>query len=143
MKAITLWQPWASLIAIGAKPIETRSWYAPQALVGQRLAIHAAARPVPASLIVELSATLKDHGLLLQHLPHGAIVATAILEWCNRVVALENDWATTTNGRVVPVDLFGDFTVGRYLWKLTEIQRIDPPPPARGGQRIWNYEAAC
>ncbi len=26
MKAITLWQPWASLIAIGAKQYETRSW---------------------------------------------------------------------------------------------------------------------
>ena len=26
MKAITLWQPWASLIACGAKKYETRSW---------------------------------------------------------------------------------------------------------------------
>ena len=26
MKALTLWQPWASLIAVGAKTIETRSW---------------------------------------------------------------------------------------------------------------------
>lgn len=26
MKAISLWQPWASLVAVGAKKIETRSW---------------------------------------------------------------------------------------------------------------------
>lgn len=26
MRCITLWQPWASLVAIGAKTIETRSW---------------------------------------------------------------------------------------------------------------------
>ena len=26
MKAISLWQPWASAIALGAKRIETRSW---------------------------------------------------------------------------------------------------------------------
>lgn len=26
MKAIRLWQPWASLIALGHKTIETRSW---------------------------------------------------------------------------------------------------------------------
>ncbi len=26
MKAITIWQPWASLIACGAKKYETRSW---------------------------------------------------------------------------------------------------------------------
>ncbi len=41
MKALTLWQPWASLIAIGAKSIETRSWATPYR---GRLAIHAAAR---------------------------------------------------------------------------------------------------
>jgi hypothetical protein len=26
MPAISLWQPWASLIAVGIKPFETRSW---------------------------------------------------------------------------------------------------------------------
>lgn len=26
MKAISLWQPWASLMAVGAKRYETRSW---------------------------------------------------------------------------------------------------------------------
>lgn len=42
MKAISLWQPWASLIACGAKPFETRSWAPPPALIGQPIAIHAA-----------------------------------------------------------------------------------------------------
>ena len=42
MKALTIWQPWASLIAEGAKTIETRSWSAPASLIGQRIAIHAA-----------------------------------------------------------------------------------------------------
>lgn len=46
MKALTLWQPWASLIACEAKEAETRSWPAPASLVGCRIAIHAAARPV-------------------------------------------------------------------------------------------------
>lgn len=41
MKAITLWQPWASLVAIGAKTIETRSW---ATKYRGPLAIHAAAR---------------------------------------------------------------------------------------------------
>lgn len=53
MKAITLWQPWATLCvlprpdsAIGRpyKNIETRSWPCPPSLIGQRIAIHAAAR---------------------------------------------------------------------------------------------------
>lgn len=42
MKAISLWQPWASLIACGAKPYETRGWAPPRGLIGQTIAIHAA-----------------------------------------------------------------------------------------------------
>lgn len=42
MKAISLWQPWASLIACGAKPFETRHWAPPRDLIGQPIAIHAA-----------------------------------------------------------------------------------------------------
>ena len=29
MRALTIWQPWASLIIIGAKPFEWRRWRAP------------------------------------------------------------------------------------------------------------------
>lgn len=43
MKALTLWQPWASLIAVGDKTIETRSW---STKYRGPLAIHAAARPI-------------------------------------------------------------------------------------------------
>lgn len=39
MKALSLWQPWASLVAIGAKTIETRSW---STSYRGPLAIHAA-----------------------------------------------------------------------------------------------------
>ena len=44
MKAITLWQPWATLVATGLKEYETRSWAPPEDLIGRRLAIHAAKR---------------------------------------------------------------------------------------------------
>ena len=43
-KAITLHAPWGSLIAVGAKRIETRSWRPPAAMIGQRLLIHQGAR---------------------------------------------------------------------------------------------------
>lgn len=39
MKALTIWQPWASLIMIGAKPYEFRSWQPPAWLIGKRRAI--------------------------------------------------------------------------------------------------------
>jgi hypothetical protein len=42
MKAISLWQPWASLIAAGLKPYETRNWAPAPSMIGQTIAIHAA-----------------------------------------------------------------------------------------------------
>ena len=42
MKTISLWQPYASLIAAGEKTIETRGWAPPKGVMGQRIAIHAA-----------------------------------------------------------------------------------------------------
>lgn len=37
MKALTIWQPWASLIISGAKPYEFRGWRIPESLIGQRI----------------------------------------------------------------------------------------------------------
>jgi hypothetical protein len=42
---LTLWEPWATLIAVGAKTIETRSWAAPPGLIGERIGIHAGRTP--------------------------------------------------------------------------------------------------
>lgn len=40
MKALTIWQPFAGLIIVGAKPLENRKW-APKMAIGTRFAIHA------------------------------------------------------------------------------------------------------
>ena len=50
MKALTIWQPWASLIIAGAKPFEFRGWRPPASLIGQRIVIHAAARKIDKAL---------------------------------------------------------------------------------------------
>lgn len=42
MKAFSLWQPWASLVACGAKPFETRDYAPPRSMIGQPFAVHAA-----------------------------------------------------------------------------------------------------
>lgn len=44
MKALTIWQPWASLIAYGYKAYEFRGWLPPKHMWGTRIAIHASAR---------------------------------------------------------------------------------------------------
>ena len=44
MHAISLWQPYASLIADGVKTKETRSWFPSREALGKRIAIHASKR---------------------------------------------------------------------------------------------------
>ena len=43
MKAISIKQPWASLIAHGIKDVENRTWKCPEKYIGQRVLIHASA----------------------------------------------------------------------------------------------------
>jgi hypothetical protein len=46
MKAITIKQPWASLIVHGIKDIENRTWACPEKYIGHRVLIHASGKPV-------------------------------------------------------------------------------------------------
>jgi hypothetical protein len=104
MKAISLWQPWASLIACGAKPFETRHWAPPRELIGATIAIHAAKKvdrdargfaedlmygqhgPDGFALADKLSASMKGipdqlMGLFgMASMPVGCIVCTARLD---------------------------------------------------------------
>ncbi len=51
LRAITVWQPWAGLLACGSKTVENRTW-APRAgelRVGERVAIHAGVKYDPES----------------------------------------------------------------------------------------------
>ena len=90
MYAITLHQPWASLIALGLKTVETRSWPAPSRLVGHTIAIHAAKRVVrpPGDPIDQ---TMRAHlgEDWRRTIPAGAVLATAVLS-----MTLENDTAS-------------------------------------------------
>ena len=46
VRVLTLWQPWASLIMLGVKTIETRSWPFPSTVpLPARILIHASKRP--------------------------------------------------------------------------------------------------
>lgn len=148
MDAITLWQPYASLIAVKAKTIETRAWAPPLSVCGERIAIHAAKRPCDpaelAAISVKLAAAVQ-HVLgerFLHELPYGAVVATARLVFVDRVVAHSLDGRRWRGQhRTGPIDVFGDFTPGRWLWGLAEIEALDPPIPARGHQTLWDWPA--
>jgi hypothetical protein len=127
--ALTLWQPWASLIAIGAKPYETRSRPPPHRLVGRRIAIHAAARkPRRSDLDSETHrAMCEAFGSVHRFptLPLGVIVCTAILA---EALPVEH----------VPHDRLGDYSTGRWAWRLEDVRRVDPHVPAKGLQ-LWGW----
>jgi len=154
MKAISLWTLWAMLIALGHKKIETRSWKAPDYLIGQRIAIHATkAMPVLARILCREFAKLLGiniyTGSWLYNLEHGVgpfgkVVATAKLVGCEKIRSENRDtsWAITDVGRVIDGNEyhFGDYTPGRYAWILEDVQPLPVPVPAKGMQGLWNWK---
>ena len=89
-RALSLHQPWASLVALGAKTIETRSWNAPASAIGGQLLIHAAKRK-PGTMRLDdwwCEPTWgTECGLLNEagephRLPLGAVVGSAVLADC-------------------------------------------------------------
>ena len=134
IQAITLHQPWASLVACGAKSIETRSWAPPKRLIGQRIAIHAGKQPIK-NLKNNLSqATANKLGKDWPHnLPLGAIIATAELVSVQQI----KQSSTLPKG---DEKLFGDYNLGRWMWQLGDIQPLKSPIEARGWQGFWPWK---
>ena len=86
MYAITLHQPWATLIVLGMKNVETRSWPAPERLLGQVIAIHAGKRVVRGSGDrIERELRTRLGADWSRAIPAGAVVATATLAGMARV----------------------------------------------------------
>jgi hypothetical protein len=135
-RTISLWQPWATLVAIGAKHFETRSW-APKMAQGSLLAIHAAKRPVNMDdfsddAMTAVLDTLEEHGHEFSALPHGAMLCVCRLGEVRRTEVLGYCHAPD-----YPECEFGDFSAGRYAWELNDVAQFAEPIPARGMQGLW------
>jgi len=138
MKAITILQPWASLIACGVKKIETRGW---KTSYRGPLAIHAA-KAIPS---IYLFTPKIEKALWNQNTPFGKVIAIAELVDCvivnsfNKFNEVNGVWLS--NGDFVEGNelAFGDYTPGRYAWILQNVQAIKPVP-AKGKQRLWEWE---
>jgi len=137
MHALTLTQPWASLVAIGAKKIETRSWGAD--LWDEPLLIHAAmkSRSIGGNRgLAELCAkepfasALEGAGLTAATLPKGAIVAEALVECVLPVEDVEDELSDRERA-------FGDYRPGRFAWKLSQVFPLLEPVSCSGALRLW------
>jgi activating signal cointegrator 1 len=121
MKALTLWQPWASLIVDKIKTMETRPmpWY----YLGP-VAIHAGLR-------VDREACIR-FGYNPDTIPAGAVLGTAMK---TGLVHFEG-WNA---GDAYTIDPYGDYTKGRYGYPLENVVKFDKPIPAKGHQGFWDW----
>lgn len=115
IKALTICQPYADMIARGEKIIENRSW--PTSYRGP-LAIHAG------KSVAWLD---PEDKVDRPWMAFGAIVATARLVDCVRVESL-------------PPDLQARFDAnGPYCWILDDVKPFSTPVPATGARGLWEW----
>ncbi|MER9662329.1 hypothetical protein [Mesorhizobium sp. M0159] len=150
MKALTIWQPWATLIMAGVKPYEFRGWPAPRALRSTRIAIHAGARPVRKSELADLilrlrsaeswSTALRPEALAMLErwhsnpfaLPLASILGTAMLGEPKRAHDIVAEFGAKLN------DSDRDEHTN-WAWPLTDIVPLEPIQPAKGLQGFWHW----
>lgn len=128
IKAITMYEPWASLLAIGAKKIETRSWFTNYR---GNLLIHAGkGKPGKAFDQKLLIKYLFDkHGVEVKTNP-GYIVASCSLMDC---VKMTPEFIKQQTELEL---LVGNWEPGRYAWIL---ENVSPTilVTSRGSQGLW------
>lgn len=129
MKAITLWQPWASLWLTTRKVHETRHW---RTHYRGELAVHAAKRECDSTLDLELESLCRaEFGISWRDdLPRGAIIG---------VVQLVDCYSSNDHAPIDSVDrVCGNFMSNRYLWKRGQFLKLAKPLLVIGRQGLWN-----
>lgn len=166
MKALTVWQPWASLIAVLAKPYEFRDWRPPPSIIGKRIAIHASARKVRPEEVLDLI-----NRLLAKTDVPPCLVPEIALPFLRRVLdgltatppgslfseggatpftlPLSAIVCTAVVGEPKPGDVCGrefgwsndsdsDGTFN-WGWPMQDVRPLVPAVPARGAQKLWDW----
>ena len=122
MKALTIWQPWASLIARGVKQYETRSW---ATKYRGPIAIHAAVKDpnkLPGAVKEELERAVRElfnaekcQSSPWRWLPTGAVIATAELVEVWHIIGIHR-----IPGKINGVQTGADAEGGPYLLAVLE-----------------------
>lgn len=130
MKALSLWQPWASLWACGRKRYETRHWATPYR---GALVVHAAKR-----ICTDIDDVLREicedefGGHWAVDLPRGALIAV-----CNLVACLPTDRLLLDGDE----RHLGNFTTGRFAWDAQNMRELLRPIQFRGRQSLFDVPA--
>lgn len=166
IRCLSLWQPWASLVAWGEKQIETRSWGTNyRGLV----AIHAAKRwtleeknccfdePFR-SVLTKRTVIRQEQYLHDNRLPFGAVIAVATLSDCIKMNQIcekrprpgyEVLYGSGSFLSVLNLTdkeyAFGNYAPGRFAWMLSDIRALPKPIPFRAMQGLFTLpdDVAC
>lgn len=151
LPALTIWQPWASLIIAGAKPYEFRGWPAPKWVRGMRIAIHAGSRKVVLAemraLRLKLNSRDDDTGLVRE------IALPLIERWCQDPAALPlaSILGTALLGEPLRASDIPEYAHrfvndsdrhehANWGWPLSDIEPLAPVVPAKGAQGFWWWQ---
>jgi hypothetical protein len=156
MKAITIKQPWASLIierrrenlSLGIKDIENRTWPCPKKYIGQRVLVHASTnsdkriaftKPQYEYIQGEGYEPYGNFNIMCYKL-RGAIIGSVQIIAC--VMNHPSIWAEKTAG-VTDINTH-EFIPRRnpkpiYNWVLANPIKFPEPIPAKGKLRFWEY----
>jgi len=141
MKALTLWEPYATLIAAGFKEVETRGWYT--SYRGE-LAIHAGKSKAVGEDMSRITFALAHHGFELPELVYGAVLCVVRLVACVPTALVEVS-APKLRPAFAPKRgweferQFGNYDAGRWAWILTGLRCYHPPVPANGSRKLWDF----
>lgn len=143
MRVLSLTQPWATLVVLGEKKVETRDW-----ATGYRgpLLIHASkSYPRMAKVFRNepfVEEALGRHELKVAPLPLGAIIGAVDLVDC--VPVDSEKWAAMAERVDEREWLWGNLEPGqkpgRVAWMLTKARKLRAPIPAQGMLGLWRWE---
>ena len=154
MRALTIQQPYAELVAQGVKSVENRAWKPPAAQIGERIAIHAGQKLAfdyrerhmwPGGVHVRLRA-IRDDLPEPSALAYGAVIATARLAgW---VAGPRHDDARFVGRHVQAYEgvslerateiAASEWWMGPIGWVLEDVVRISPPSTCKGRLGLWD-----
>lgn len=155
MKALTILQPWASLIvgsptAPPQKPIENRSWMPPASMIGERFAIHAGKKldlhAFARVFLDKICGEVRPPYQTPAQFPRGGVVGVATLEWAialrshDRLAAFGDRFQRITPDTLASWALDADalrWFFGPVGFVLRDVRAVATPVPCKGALGFW------
>jgi hypothetical protein len=141
-KVLTLWQPWATLLVIGAKKIETRPSFTSWTVDKGTYLIHAAQKWTSELDAISKQSpfkeVLKSHSLSL-----GCIIGSIDIIDCYPIFETHNGYFELigSNIKISEAEIaFGNYDEGRYAWICNNPKILETAIPYKNGQGYYqNY----